>query len=258
MDKILETMLLFYLFCIVGWIWECFYMSIRNKKLTNRGFLTGPYIPIYGLGGIAVYLVFQKYSGNLFSINTLYIYLLGLIFATTLEYLTSILMEIIFKARWWDYSNEFLNLNGRICLISSLFWGLLSVIFIQIVNPLLLKHIININHDLKLIIVTALTTTMLIDIAITIIAIINLQEKISNILSFEKNALNTLKGKIENIQELSYKQILSDYKARLYNISNPFTKRLISAFPKLNFKSKERQNIFIKLKEIKENIKNKR
>lgn len=259
METILNTFLLFYIFCLAGWIWESLYISIKNKKIVNRGFLNGPYIPIYGFGGISVYLFLQKYSTTLFDINSLYIYFYGCMFATCLEYITSLLLEKIFKARWWDYSNDFLNLNGRICIKASLFWGVLAVIFIQLINPFLLNKIKLLSHDLKLISVTSITTTIIIDIFVTVNTIINLQQKITAILDFENRKIANVKGKFMEITEIpaEYKQIIVDYKNKLYNISNPLAKRLINAFPKLKFMSTERQKVFIKIKDIKSFIKKK-
>ena len=260
MDTILNTFLLFYIFCFAGWIWETSFISLKHKKFVNRGFLNGPYIPIYGFGGILVYLVLQRYSTTLVDINSIHIYVYGCIFATIVEYITSFLLEKIFKARWWDYSCDFLNLNGRICLAASLFWGFLSVIFVQVINPFLLTKVNILSHDLKLIIVTSMSTTMSIDLAITINAIINLEQKLTSIVKFEGQKLSNIKDKLSELTELQseYKQMIIDYKYKLYNIDNPFSKRIINAFPKLKFTSDEKQNVFLKLKNIKKNITNKK
>lgn len=258
MDIYLNIMLLFYIFCFAGWIWESIYMSFVEKKLTNRGFLNGPYIPIYGFGGLAIYLVFQQYQTTFFSKTSIYIYITGLIFATVLEYFTSVAMEIIFKARWWDYTDKPFNLNGRICLESSLFWGFLSVLFVQTINPLLFDKLNLLTHDLRLIITTAITTTIIIDIGVTIISIVNLQQRITAIVNFEKSVLQNLKDKIEDIKDASYKKVLMEYRTRVYNITNPFTKRLLSAYPKLKFISKERQTAFDKILEIRNKFKRKK
>lgn len=247
---------MFFIFCLFGWIWESLYMSIREGRATNRGFLNGPYIPIYGFGGIAIFLVFQRYASAFISHESIKIYFYGLIFATILEYITSFLMEKIFKARWWDYSNEFMNLNGRICLISSLFWGFLSVLFVQIINPFLLTRINGFSHDMRLIIVTAMSTTMIIDIGVTINSIVSLQQKVSAVLKFDEK-FEMLKNKLNDLSEATeeHKKALLESKNKLYSISNPFTKRLISAFPDLRFSSEKRQKAFEKIKEIRKSLK---
>jgi uncharacterized membrane protein len=256
-DKYINLILLFLIYSFFGWIWESIYISINDKKITNRGFLNGPYIPIYGFGGIFVYIFLNKFFTYSLDVNIIYIYVLGLLSATVIEYLTSFILEKTFNAQWWDYSNKKMNINGRICLEASLFWGLLSVIFIELVNPILIKYIYRLSHDLSLIIISSLVTLMVADLLTTIKSIINLQEKISNILSFDNNKFDNIKEKINLISELpeEYKQMFGEYKNKLYLISNPFIKRLIRAYPKLKFKSLDKQNIFIKIKDIKENIK---
>ena len=92
-EFVLNMLLMFFTYCIAGWIWECIYMSILEKKLLNRGFLNGPYIPIYGFGGWAVYFTLQAMNGPIRSMNTVKIFLIGLFFATVLEYITSVLLE---------------------------------------------------------------------------------------------------------------------------------------------------------------------
>lgn len=253
-DNILNILLLFFIFCFIGWVWECSYISItEEKKFTNRGFLNGPYIPIYGFGGLSIYLCLQKYgTGAIISMQSIKIYFIGLVFATVLEYITSFLMEKIFKARWWDYTNYFLNVNGRVCLLASLFWGLLSVVSVQFLNPLLLNKIESLTHDIKIVVSTALVTVFILDLFITINSIVNIQKRITMILAIENNKLQALKEKIDSVSvPEEYKQLISDYKAKLYNISNPFTTRLVKAFPHLKFESKDRQTIFTKIRESK-------
>lgn len=259
MFNMLNVFLIFYIFCFFGWIWETTYMSIKEKKFLNRGFLNGPYIPIYGFGGIFVYLAFQQYSTNLLNVQSIKIYIIGAIAATILEYITSFLMEKIFKARWWDYSNFPLNINGRICLIASLFWGVLSVLFVQIINPILISKLNLISHDIKLIAVSSLTTAFCIDFAITTSAVMVMQKIISNILKYETEKMEEIRLKLNSLSVFTdeQKKIVEDNKDKIYIINNPLIKRLITSFPDLKFSSNKRQKVFNKIKEIKNNLKNK-
>jgi len=120
----------FVIYCIIGWIYESCYVSMKEKSLVNRGFLTGPVIPIYGFGALIFYLVFWDNRNQL-----LLVYFGGVLLATVLEYVTSFLMEIIFHTRWWDYSNFRLNLNGRVSLMVSLFWGALALLMMKVIHP---------------------------------------------------------------------------------------------------------------------------
>ena len=120
-----HLLLYFFFYSFVGWIWESCYVSILTKRLTNRGFLTGPMLPIYGSG--AVVMLCATYPVQSSNIG---IFLLGLIAATILEYVTGVVMETLFQVRYWDYSNKKYNIQGHICLSSSIAWGFLSLALI--------------------------------------------------------------------------------------------------------------------------------
>lgn len=125
-----QWVLLFYLYCFMGWIWESCYVSLKNHKWINRGFLKGPLLPIYGSGAIVVListLVVQK--------NLVLVFIIGMIAATILEYITGALMEKLFHVRYWDYTTEPFNINGHVCLLCSLAWGVFSVLLVRFVNP---------------------------------------------------------------------------------------------------------------------------
>ncbi|MEA5026454.1 MAG: putative ABC transporter permease [Erysipelotrichaceae bacterium] len=119
---------LIYSFC--GWLMETVLVSYKEKKFVNRGFLNGPFCPIYGVGMIGISLVCSPFLGNY-----LVLFLLGMMTATTVEYLTAWLLELLFDATWWDYSQKKFNIKGRVCLSVSLFWGILAVLFISFVQP---------------------------------------------------------------------------------------------------------------------------
>lgn len=123
----------FIIYCVCGWLWESSFCSIKAKKWINRGFLMGPYIPIYGCGALVVYLTLYPLKEDLWLV-----YMGGVVFPTILEFFTSWLMEKLFAATWWDYSNEKFNIQGRICLKVSLFWGFFSVFMVEILHPIVL------------------------------------------------------------------------------------------------------------------------
>lgn len=126
----------FIIYCVCGWLWESAYCSFKARRWINRGFLMGPYIPIYGSGALLVYLTLYPFRDQLWIV-----YIGGVIFPSMLEFITSWTMEKLFAARWWDYSHEKFNIQGRICLWISLFWGLFSVIMVEILHPAVLMLI---------------------------------------------------------------------------------------------------------------------
>ena len=125
-----HLLLYFFFYSFVGWIWESSYVSILTKRLTNRGFLTGPMLPIYGSG--AVVMLCATYPVQSSDVG---IFLLGLIAATMLEYVTGVVMETLFQVRYWDYSDKKFNIQGHICLSSSLAWGVFTLLLIRVVHP---------------------------------------------------------------------------------------------------------------------------
>lgn len=108
----------FLIYSILGWIVESIYMSICNRKLTNRGFVRGPICPIYGVGALTVYFLLQPICHNVYML-----YFLGCVIPTLLEYFTALLMLKIFGEVWWDYSEKPFNYKGILCLESTIAWG---------------------------------------------------------------------------------------------------------------------------------------
>ncbi len=115
----------FFLFSIIGWMVESVYMSFCNKKLTNRGFMTGPFCPIYGVGATLGYIILHPLAKNL-----IMLYIVGAALATVFEFLVARVMMKLFGEVWWDYNEKFCNYKGVVCLESTLAWGLYAVIII--------------------------------------------------------------------------------------------------------------------------------
>ena len=123
--------ILFALYSIFGWICEEFATYDKEKGFINRGFLIGPYCPIYGFSALIMVLILNRFT------NPYVIFILSLIICTTVEYLASYFMELIFNARWWDYSNKRFNIDGRVCLKNAIYFGFMGLILIKFVNPFL-------------------------------------------------------------------------------------------------------------------------
>lgn len=130
MQEIMKYVILFFFYSFGGWCLESTYCSIGEKKLINRGFLTGPLCPIYGTAAVVMAVLIYPLRDT-----PLLVFVFGIIVCDVVEYITSYLMEKLFNARWWDYTYEFCNLNGRISLKHSLHWGVVSVVFVLLVHP---------------------------------------------------------------------------------------------------------------------------
>lgn len=122
---------LFFLLSIFGWLWEGFLYLIKDDVYVNRGFLTGPWLPIYGIGGIMLELLFHRWRDR-----PIMTFVSSMLLCTVLEYLAGWYLELTWGVKWWDYSNMPLNLHGRICLVSSLLFGLGGLLVVWLINPL--------------------------------------------------------------------------------------------------------------------------
>lgn len=172
----IQWLLFFYIYCFLGWCWETSYVSIKKHKFTNRGFIHGPFLPIYGSGAIIVLISTLPVKHNL-----ILVFIFGMISATILEYVTGVLMETIFKVRYWDYSNQPFNINGHICLISSLAWGMFSIFMIKILHNPIEKFVLKFNYEFVTFITFILTIGIVIDMTISIKAALDLKNIITRI-----------------------------------------------------------------------------
>ncbi len=125
-----HLLLYFFFYSFIGWIWESSYVSVCKRQLTNRGFLTGPMLPIYGSGAVMMLCVTYPVRSS-----DIGIFFLGMFAATLLEYVTGVVMEALFQVRYWDYSDKKFNIQGHICLSSSLAWGVFTLLLIRVVHP---------------------------------------------------------------------------------------------------------------------------
>ncbi|MGN0293586.1 MAG: hypothetical protein ACI4D3_06230 [Lachnospiraceae bacterium] len=120
-----QWFIFFYIYCFLGWCFESAYVSICKRRPVNRGFMRGPLLPLYGSGAITVLFVALPFRDM-----PVMVYITGMIAATILEYIVGVVMEALFKVRYWDYSNQRFNIQGHICLSSSIAWGFLSMALI--------------------------------------------------------------------------------------------------------------------------------
>ncbi len=154
--------LLFFVSSVLGWMMEVVCKLIQFRRFINRGFLIGPYCPIYGFGSVLITALLSRYMDEPVAVFVLAMALCG-----TLEYLTSYLMETLFHARWWDYSQRRFNLNGRVCANTLIPFGLLGLVMIYGVKPLLFGWFAGIPLPVLQGLCGALSALMLTDAAVS-------------------------------------------------------------------------------------------
>ncbi len=189
----------FIIYSFLGYICEVVYVAIITKHIGDRGYLFGPLVPIYGFGALLI-LVSLNWAYN-------YWYLvlpLGFLITTTLEYVVSFVMELLFKKRWWDYSDKFLNINGRVCLRNSLMFTALVALVIYVLQPFvvnsLVDNIMNITA-LKWSLFTSIFLLFITDFIVSTTKHVKLAAiitKLSQIKDFTMDELDKAKDYIKN------------------------------------------------------------
>lgn len=199
--------LAFILYSFIGWCCEVSLGFIIHKRFINRGFLLGPYCPIYGCGMMLIVVLLEKYMSE-----PLVLFILSMVLCLTLEYITSYLMELIFKARWWDYSNKKFNINGRICLEYGLLFGIGGTLIMYVVHPFVMSVVSKFSGMVLVLVGSVLFVGFIID----------------NILSFDAVS------KINKFEFKKYKDNTEDISDKIKEYLNDYsflTKRLNKAFP---------------------------
>ena len=171
-----QWVLLFFFYCFCGWVWESCYVSLCQRRWVNRGFLQGPLLPIYGSGAIIILFVTLPVAGNLELV-----WLLGMLAATALEYVTGDVMERLFKVRYWDYSKQKFNLNGHICLSSSIAWGFFSILLVRFIHPPIARLLADVPSWLVDPLALALTIAFTVDVVQSVQAALDLKDVLTKL-----------------------------------------------------------------------------
>ncbi|MGN0330951.1 MAG: hypothetical protein ACI4D5_06870 [Kineothrix sp.] len=166
-----QWLFFFYFYCFFGWCFESAYVSLRNRRLINRGFMRGPFLPLYGSGALMMLIVSGPVRDSL-----VLTYIMGCIGATILEYVTGVVMEALFKVRYWDYSNQKFNFRGYICLSSSLAWGGLTILMTEVVHAPVERLVLGIPENLLTAVTFVLTVILVADFTLSFKEAIDLRD----------------------------------------------------------------------------------
>ena len=203
-----EYFLMFMIYAVLGWIIEVIYAYLMKKKISNRGFFIGPYCPIYGIGCLLIVLLlssFKKYP--------IVVFILAILICSVLEYFTSFIMEKLFKARWWDYTDTKYNINGRVCLDTMLPFGIIACIVLYLLHPFVMNIIDSLPDKSLTIISISIFVIFLTDI----------------VLSF--NIVNNFKKTIKSVSLEDRTDDINKYIRELLSNKSLFHRRLLKAFP---------------------------
>lgn len=251
MPDIYETLFYFMIYAFFGWCLEVVYQAVEHGKFINRGFLNGPYCPIYGVGVIIV-------AGALDPIkeNIVILFVGSVILTSVLELVTGFVLKKIFDMQWWDYSDERLNLGGYICLKFSLLWGVACLVTVRLIHPAVEGFVSAFPEYPGAAVLGVFAMGFVSDTTVTIMAIVNIKKHFELLedISAQMRMISDKTGEklfgavesaIERKEDLDSKtasqrqkleslreRYKSELERRIFNL-----RRIEKAFPKLNFSS---------------------
>jgi uncharacterized membrane protein len=189
-----QWILFFYIYCFIGWVWESTYVSICQRRFVNRGFLKGPFLPIYGSGAICILVVTIPVRDSI-----PLMFFVGMAAATLLEYVTGAVMEKMFRVRYWDYSKKFMNVNGYICLSSTICWGVMTILMVEVIQVHVEPLVMWLGDRYTERVVMVITPAVFADFVTSFIAAIHLRDALimNDKIKEEMQKLNARKEALE-------------------------------------------------------------
>lgn len=185
---ITQWLFFFYFYCFFGWIFESTYVSIKSRKFVNRGFMRGPFLPIYGSGAIMMLVASMPFQDNL-----VLTYFAGCVGATALELVTGIAMESLFKVRYWDYSNQRFNYKGHICLSSTVAWGFLTILMTEFLHKGVERLILAVPYGIVTTLTAVVSVYIIVDFTLSFKTALDLRDVLIG--------LEKAKAEMERIQK---------------------------------------------------------
>ena len=266
METVARYALYFFFYSAAGWFFESCYCSVKPKKWINRGFLTGPLCPIYGTGAL-VFLVCVEPLRRLYlsvpvfgkeiSFTIPVVFFAGLVLADIVEFTVSLVMEKLFHARWWDYSDRFLNIQGRICFKHSLYWGASSVLFLYVLHPFIDKYFSLLSAHAVYYLLGIILFIFVFDLADAVVKALDVR-KLMDKLDVMTGSVSALAGTlVENAVALSFDEFAFLFE-KFANLKADGAKQFADIkahFERLSrygFKGKKKNTMFMKFPRIKE------
>lgn len=221
-----ELVWIFIIYAFIGWCTEVSYAALDRGIFVNRGFLNGPYCPIYGCGVVIVVAALTPLKDNL-----LILFAGSFLLTSILEYITGFILEKVFHNKWWDYSNKPFNLHGYVCLKFSIYWGLACTFIMDVLHPIIYKGITMIPHILGVVLLCIIMTGFAVDCGVTV----------STILKFNKRL-----------------KVMDEMAAKIHKLSNEIGENIYENVTNAVEKSEEFQEtheeLLIKLSDKKDNL----
>lgn len=227
----------FITYSIVGWVWESIYCSIKAKHFVYRGFLLGPYCPVYGFAVTTVLLFIPDKN-----ISLLTLYFSSVFLVTLIEYVTSWLLEKIFNMQLWNYNNVPMNIDGRVAVPVSLFWGIGCVLLIKFINPSIQKVISDFILSTKNIGPIILFIIFIADVISTLIFVLTTKKEVSTIVnSSDSENANVKEYRLKNLEPFNKAnavrtKVLNTFKNKPKQLNHFSLNRIVKNYPNIIFK----------------------
>ena len=250
-----EWVIYFVIYSFIGWLCEVVYCSVLSRKMVKRGFLAGPYCPIYGLGAVTLIIFLTPLAKSVVSMPIFFAF--AVVFTSALEYFTSWLLETMFGMKLWDYSNRRFNINGRVCLFNSTLFGIMGIVLMYLIHPHIIDIVSKFSHSVKIAIASLSISIMLADLVTTLNGMYKLEHKIASIFRLLKelakhhsdlhwNRDKSVKENIEYLTDTAAKTGDNEIKETVQQIKNLLQKditgmRILSTFTSVRHKSMQEQ-----------------
>lgn len=237
-DVIINYVFMFFIFSAIGWAVECTYRSLGERKIINSGFLYGPMCPIYGTGCLVFELILVPLSEPIEK-RLIPVLLLGMVLADIVEYATSYIMEKLFNARWWDYSNNFLNLHGRICFKHTCYWAIFAFVYVYLIAPVYQYVLSFIPQNVRTIAVLVILAVLAVDLTLTVKAAADINKLMKKLKAF-RTTISEKADLIKDAAENKYEELISSTD-KLTELRQELSKQyseILSGFKELSAKNK--------------------
>lgn len=231
--KIFNLFYYFAIYALLGWIMESIYASFKRKRFVNRGFLNGPFCPIYGFGLVILIVLLNPVMNNI-----PILFLCSMVLTSALEYLTGFILEKAFGTTWWDYSKRRFNIKGRVCLRFSIYWGILSVFILKIIHPAVKSFVNGIPAFGGIILAYIMFAYFLVDFIFTLNSVISLNSLMKDMYRISIQ----IRSQLDEIKETTalrfedVEAVLKEYRKKyelLLEKNALRHRRIIRAFPGL-------------------------
>lgn len=257
MEDFIQIVLLFFIYSLIGWLWETVYCSLKAHHFVYRGFLVGPITPIYGFGVLAVLYFLHPLHDNL-----LLLYISAAVLVTLLEYVTSFALEKLFHASWWDYKDVPLNINGRVAIPVSLFWGVGCVFIVRVVQPVVEQLVQRLSEQFGFYLPVVLLCIISMDLGYTLANLAAFQSAVQRLNQTVEKRTEELKTGLETSKKevsrrLEWASYLREHPEEMANLPrlNFNQRRLLKSFPGLRLENVKNLE---ELKRLSENLRKKR